>query len=527
MIRILLAFTSAASTVMNIQSLPWFYAEAFESNTIKALLIVAVAVSVFEGVVSFTIFGLRSRLGIPAILFLAMLYIVQTLLNLSVCWISCKDEFINSGLRTKIIMDQAISAGASIIATILLLFLRPMGSFTSQYGDGEHKEVRSQFGLLIILASIYVSFGGILFSILEGWDIDEAIFLCFASLCTIGASNVHILEGWDIDEAIFLCFASLCTIGASNVQFETDFGMAVFPVYAIFGLLLFGMIISSTRLLIIDYLSQQFSLKAYKLLNYWAIGRANSLNGLVSEEQVMLSLQENSRDCQLTQGNSSSVSIVPTLEPVEEESRRQEAVSEFSALLPIPEIPRERIMPVQVDAMKQGVEPITMPPLQPLSFRQIRTTLSHASLRTPATVKVATPFRLPLHTIQSEVDRFKNSSCTATPRVLYIELRKMLGKFLLAGLIALLFYVLVFSLVISRLESWDLSEGILFTFNSITTIGSGSVTLKCFLSKNIFMGGITTGLALVAFCGSLMTEILSSEWHIHVEDVAMTSDELE
>lgn len=500
MIRILLAFTSAASTVMNIQSLPWFYAEAFESNTIKALLVVAVAVSVFEGAVSFTIFGLRSRLGIPAILFLAMLYIVQTLLNLSVCWISYSDEFINSGLRTKIIMDQAISAGASIIATILLLFLRPVGSFTSQYGDGQHNEVRSQFGLLIILASIYASFGGIMFSILEGWDIDEAIFLCFASLCTIGAPNA---------------------------QFETDLGMAVFPVYAIFGLLLFGMIISSTRLLIIDYLSQQFSLKAYKLLNYWAIGRANALNGLVSEEQVMLSLQENSQDNQLTQGNPSSVSMVPTLEPVEEESRRQEAASEFSALLPIPEILRERIMSVQVEAMKQGVEPITMPPLQPLSFRQIRTTLSHASLRTPATVKVATPFRLPLHTIQSEVDRFKNSSCTATPRVLYIELRKMLGKFLLAGLIALLFYVLVFSVVISRLESWDLSEGILFTFNSITTIGSGSVILKCFLSKNIFMGGITTGLALVAFCGSLMTEILSSEWHIHVEDVAMTSDELE
>lgn len=96
-------------------------------------------------------------------------------------------------------------------------------------------------------------------------------------------------------------------------------------------------------------------------------------------------------------------------------------------------------------------------------------------------------------------------------------LRKVLLRQAKYAISILLTHIFTVSTVLMLVEHWSFGQSLYFTFSATTTIGYGDVVPRSVLGKSLFIWFLAFGIGLMTYMGSIIAELISNQWRIHVE----------
>jgi hypothetical protein len=365
------------------------------------------------------------------------------------------------------------------------------------------------------------------------------------------------------EEGVYFTIVSLTTIGLGDLTLRRPLSRAVFPLYAVPGLVLFGVTIYAIRQVILEFLAVRLSLHVYKLLSAWSFSQEvvdispppsdvdsersvdknddSSLNGSSKEE---VEAAGNAALLRLRQSISQHLQCEPLLaaqQPLQPPLLPSPSPSPAVAVaVPTPPaLHRSLTIPTAYHYDYTAKSPLH--PRRTLSTApgaHLRTTI----LRSPTTISsLSSTILTPLRTVAGDLlpdgtaaaaspssitlpipaAAISESSMTAvnTSKLLR-ALRSILFRHLRYAMFATLLYLLMFAWLMARLEQWPFWDSFYFGFTALTSIGYGDLVPRTAAGRHAFLGFISVGMGMVTFLGSVLAEFLLSQWKIHIETIA-------
>ena len=372
---------------------------------------------------------------------------------------------------------------------------------------------------------------------------------------TLSALLFFILERQPIeyDRWIYFCVSYLTTIGSPDIVLTSLAAQLFFPVFSITGLLLFGMVLVVIRRAILEWITLRVSSRVYDVLRVWAIDRDIGLR-LTTPEQVWRSINTSAHDqqqqVQMTTTTVSTATTSPISIPLLASELKRFRYQGF----PAPQIeslpsrmsitddstpcngftwqhptastisqaffPNERkhdsSRPPHISTIFQSevnnsdIADRTVPPLR---RKRIRTLMRAPTI---SSLAIHTPFH---DYSESPLDHATSASNDpVTSLQLYNLLQStLLWQFTIALMINIACFI-VFTCSIAYFEELPITEALVFCFGAITTMGSPFV-LSTRGGRIIFLGAILMAMGLLIYLGSIIAELLSNQWRIHVETI--------
>ncbi|KAI9209764.1 uncharacterized protein BJ171DRAFT_484938 [Polychytrium aggregatum] len=314
-----------------------------------------------------------------------------------------------------------------------------------------------QLSLLTMVSIAYTVFGGMLYGHLEGWDFDDAMY-------------------WTV--------TTLTTIGFGDFYPKTVYGIAFFPIFASFGMLLVGANIFSIRQVVLELLTHQLASQLAKKFGV-------------------------SQEVQWGESNLSSPSLHG-----QDPQRRQpshERIGRSSM-----RIPRSRSWDDQ--SRSRSPHPGSEAIHAPLKLERSRTT-SALELQKRATItRFGADSNFPTLTIVAG-DLHHDDVIKETRRTVIVQV------YVAVALVAA--NIFGFGYIYSNLEGWSYLEGIYFSFCSLATIGFGDFVPSTIHSRTIFIWYIFIGIGSMTYLGSMVGELALNQWVVEINRIENRMDRYE
>jgi hypothetical protein len=400
------------------------------------------------------------------------------------------------------------------------------------------------------------------------------LVISFVSYLTIGSVVFSVIEQWSFDDAVYWSVVTFATIGFGDFVPKTDLGMGLTPLYAAGGIVCMGGLIYGIREVVLEYvtftLAATFSTELQggdrfvKRDFSWfqsVTERAMRKMTWSSSEETQPFLRGSSGYAATRHGSvlsleaepglfrraASTVSVTaPYRGPGGRTKRRTFSISNRPIL-------QERSM------VQEGVHevPRRQSPLQeayPIDIPQNNSTddtsLSKSAPASPMTNRVSGNTFEPVATVvPSRADRRvitfaepevrRGFSDTEELRTIRLKRSKSLPEInvettfkkqdvvdvttralnnqILLGIGLLGLHLSIFGYIFARMESWTALEGIFFCATSISTIGYGNLVPTTTRARNVFLIYVFLGIPNVTFIGSVVAERLSNQWRVHVD----------
>lgn len=393
--------------------------------------------------------------------------------------------------------------------------MEPFRAYSSQSGRG-FTEYQAQLVVVTIAFVWYTIAGAFLFS--------------------------YALEnGWTFEDGVYFAISTLTTIGLGDLTVKTPAGRSILPIYSIFGLSLFAMLIYSIRQVILEFLAVRLSVQLYRLLSAWAVNQEIELianDSASNEEEFFVDsnfwssdeekaatrrLLAQTRQQQHANGQKKS----ETKSDSSEQSKQQLPMHRAATIAIGPDAPISR-------EWLQAADEYHSRTISTISTGTPR--LRIASVRPPSmgtSLSIVTPLPLPTEQLESILTPPLSPQALLGPsdlasseadkrnqqRLLFRTLRSILLRHLKYSLITVTAYMMAFGYVMSRLEKWTLVDGWYFAFTCLTSIGYGDLVPKTFQGRNAYLGFVSVGMGIMTIVASLLAEFLMSQWKIHVEAI--------
>jgi hypothetical protein len=312
------------------------------------------------------------------------------------------------------------------------------------------------------------------------------MFLSVTSTCTyslLASLCYSFIEGWSVRDSLYFCAISLSTVGLGDLTPKTLTGRLMFPVYASIGLVGLGITIYTIRLVLLEVLNEKISLELYRRLS--AFERSVEYGLGIAPDRLVSILQTDHQlpieyDEQLTwyKDLTKLAQPVPIEQPRSNRSRRQ---TEIPAVL--------------------GLEAPLIPISMHQSLQREERTFSESTGRLVRLHSARTRSMIPGLQPSKQIDAVIAAGIT---HILWRQLALIWSLVLV--------YYLVFSAVMSWVESWMFVDSMYFCFGTMTTIGFGDLRPMTTSGRNVVVVFLWLGMAAVTLLGSIIAELLGHLW---------------
>lgn len=382
-------------------------------------------------------------------------------------------------------------------------------------------------------------------------------------LCLVSFIYTYI-EGWDFDDALYWVVSTVTTIGFGDIVPKTTVGKACLSVFASCGIVIIASYIFSIRNVMLEMIT-------FSLANQFSVS-FNNPTKTTNSSADQSAVQQPPRSTTLDSPTNGSIyyqgigSIIGSNSPltfpyqlVPESSKNDGFIHHHhtdyealdlasdsgSSLLGGSAFRKSKSQPsLRMQSNHSGrtftpititttaaenrsgtggraMSPLVLPdPKLPVVHHQNQHP-KHASLS--STINIRRSSMLPQLFIETSSD----SSRFEQKKIIVEVTRNTFHRQMAYAALAVVLNMLIFGGLFSIIEGWAYWEGVYFSYISLTTIGFGDYRIQRELSRSLFIWHVFFGIASITYLSSMVAERAMNQWIVQVEKIERRVDRYE
>ncbi|KAI8817736.1 uncharacterized protein EV422DRAFT_508804 [Fimicolochytrium jonesii] len=353
------------------------------------------------------------------------------------------------------------------------------------------------------------------------------------------------LEGWEFDDGLYWCAATLSTIGFGDLYPQTVLGKLLLPIMATAGVALLTATVYAIRQVALELLTHQLATEYSKSFGIQKedasmdvpggvgagvpFGRRRTVDVAVTRSHPNLwSGGRETSDGMLGERGRGATVAVPQEIPQSDRDIYTGSRAAFSA----PHGVVTDLFPPLSPSKQPDLARLSVPDMRMNTQTPSRHFENDNGAGVPFTHSVTTPTptrsrtmvisrgaHLPQVTIQTTHHVRRHHVVEATRRTFRHQIT--------SALIAVIANMLIFGGLFAFFEHWAFFEGMYFVVCALLTIGYGDYTLTTVQSRSVFVWFLFIGIASVAYLFSLLSERALDQWTMEVGKIASRVDRYE